>query len=145
MEPVQWLCGRQFSVVLRLEFFSPWGFSLFPACRDLSPLFAEEGCRFPSIHALHPANMELVQWFCGQLFLGGSVVGNFFQPAGTSHPCLLKKVAGFLRSMLCTLQTWNLLSGSADDYFSVALRLALFPHWFYFYFSSLQESLTPAR
>ena len=48
--------------------------------------------------------------------LGGSEAGIFpplgfflfFQPAGISHPCSLKKVAGFLRSMLRTLQTWNL-------------------------------------
>ena len=77
--------------------------------------------------------MDPVQWLCGRLFLSGSVVGislssplGFFsfQSAGNSHSCLLKKVAGFLRSMLCTLQTWNLLSGLADDYFSVVLWLA---------------------
>ena len=46
-----------------ISLFSPLGFSLPPVCRKLSLLFAEEGCRFPSIHALHAANMEPVWWF----------------------------------------------------------------------------------
>ena len=60
MEPVRWFCGRYFLVVLRLHFFSAGVFSLLPACRNLSPLLAEEGCRYPSIHALHAVNMEPV-------------------------------------------------------------------------------------
>ena len=53
--------------------FSPLGFFLSsqPAgiCH-LSPLLAEEGCRFPPIHALHAANMEPVR-----TTFGGSVDG----------------------------------------------------------------------
>ena len=99
--------------------------------------------------------MDPVQWLCGRLFLSGSVVGislffslDFFsfQSAGISHSCLLKKVAGFLRSMLCTLQTWNLFGGFADNYYSAALWLAFlfFPPLVFFSPSSLQKSLTPA-
>ena len=49
------LGGSEIGTLSQLFFFL-----LFPACRNLSPLFAEEGCRFPSIHALHAANMEPV-------------------------------------------------------------------------------------
>ena len=45
-----------------------------------------------------------------------------------SHSSSLKKVAGFLRSMLCTLQTWNLFGGSADV-FPGGSDAGFFPHW----------------
>ena len=37
----------------------------------MSPLLAEEGCRFPSIHALHAANMEPVKTRFGSSVDGG--------------------------------------------------------------------------
>ena len=56
--------------------------------------------------------------------LGGPDAGFFptgvfsslsLQSAGISHSYLLKKVAGFLRSMFCTPQKWNLFGGSMVD------------------------------
>merc|ERR1712071_669514 len=78
MEPVRWFCGRYFSVV-PFHFFPTGVFSLPPVCRNLSLLLAVEGCRFPSIHALHAANMEPVRWLCGRYFL---VVPFYFFPTG---------------------------------------------------------------
>ena len=86
---------------------------------------------------------DIFRWFCGWHFYF-SPLGFFLslQPAGLCHSCLLKKVAGFLRSMLCTLQTWNLFGGSVVDTFR--WFLSIFPHWVFFFSpSSVQESLTP--
>ena len=82
---------------------------------------------------------------CGMSSMSPFPTGVLFslQPAGICHPCLLKKVAGFLRSMLCTLQTWNLFGGSADNSLGGS-DAGFFPHWVFFSPSSLQESLTPA-
>merc|ERR1712071_425498 len=115
MEPVRWFCGRYFSVV-PFYFFPTGVFSLPPVCRNPSLLLAVEGCRFPSIHALHAANMEPVQRFCGQYF---SVVPFYFSPHWVffSLPPVCRNLSLLLAKegcrfsfdpCCCTLQKWNL-------------------------------------
>ena len=65
------------------------------------------------------------------------------QSAGNSHSYLLKKVAGFLRSMLCTLQTWNLFGGSVVD--TSRWFISIFPRWGFFSLQSAGISLLLAE